>query len=828
MKKFLFVVSFALLLADFSLYGQKPKKLNSAEIQLKLQKLNVLGNVLYVAAHPDDENTRLITYMANEKMVNTAYFSCTRGDGGQNLIGPEIREELGVIRTQELLQARNIDNGRQFFSRAVDFGYSKHPDETFEIWDKEKVLGDLVWVIRKFRPDIIITRFNTIPGTTHGHHTASAILASQAFDLAGDPTKYPEQLIYVKPWQPKTLYWNAFFWRRSDYQKDTSDLIGYDIGKYNTLLGLSYSEVAALSRSSHRSQGFGATGTRGIQLDYLQYEKGIKASNDALEIVDLTWTRVKGGEKILSQVNTILNAYDPLIPESILHQLISLRKSVLEIEDDFWRQQKTKEIDEIIYAITGLFLEVSAEDYTACPGQELNLSIEAINRSSANIQLKKVMFNLVGVGSNFFTELKNNQVQELKSKIVLPENIPYSQPYWLVNDHGLGMFNVNDQNIIGQGENDPAVSTDFILDVNGQELIFTKPVIYKRNDPVRGEVYRPFVIAPPVFVNIEGSVVVFANHAYQEIKVSVRSGKDQLKGSLALNLPKTWKVEPSSQPFELKEKGEIQTFVFKVSPPEKQETAIASAIIELNGEKYNYSFTEISYDHFPAQLLFNKAQIKFVKVDLEKGNEKIGYVMGAGDNIPENLQQIGYDVDIINNLDFSEQVLDQYDVIILGIRALNTVDRLRFDMDKLVDFVYRGGNLIIQYNTSHRLVTEEFAPYTLSLSRDRVAVEGAEVKILEENHPVLNQPNRINQNDFDDWVQERGLYFPGTWSEEYKAILSSHDPGEEPLDGGLLIAKYGKGNYIYSSYSWFRELPAGVPGAYRLFVNMLSLDGDIP
>ena len=828
MKKFLFVFSFALLLADFSLYGQKPKKLNSAEIQLKLQKLNVLGNVLYVAAHPDDENTRLITYMANEKMVNTAYFSCTRGDGGQNLIGPEIREELGVIRTQELLQARNIDNGRQFFSRAVDFGYSKHPDETFEIWDKEKVLGDLVWVIRKFRPDIIITRFNTIPGTTHGHHTASAILASEAFDLAGDPTKYPEQLIYVKPWQPKTLYWNAFFWRRSDYQKDTSDLIGYDIGKYNTLLGLSYSEVAALSRSSHRSQGFGATGTRGIQLDYLQYEKGIKASNDALEIVDLTWTRVKGGEKILSQVNTILNAYDPLIPESILHQLISLRKSVLEIEDDFWRQQKTKEIDEIIYAITGLFLEVSAEDYTACPGQELNLSIEAINRSSANIQLKKVMFNQVGVGSNFFAELKNNQVQELKSKIVLPENIPYSQPYWLVNDHGLGMFNVNDQNIIGQGENDPAVSADFILDVNGQELIFTKPVIYKRNDPVRGEVYRPFVIAPPVFVNIEGSVVVFANHAYQEIKVSVRSGKDQLNGILALNLPKTWKVEPSSQPFELKEKGEIQTFVFKVSPPEKQETAIASAIIELNGEKYNYSFTEISYDHFPAQLLFNKAQIKFVKVDLEKGNEKIGYVMGAGDNIPENLQQIGYDVDIINNLDFSEQVLDQYDVIILGIRALNTVDRLRFDMDKLVDFVYRGGNLIIQYNTSHRLVTEEFAPYTLSLSRDRVAVEGAEVKILEENHPVLNQPNRINQNDFDDWVQERGLYFPGTWSEEYKAILSSHDPGEEPLDGGLLIAKYGKGNYIYSSYSWFRELPAGVPGAYRLFVNMLSLDGDIP
>ena len=398
MKKIILILLIAQLAFYFSSFSQKPKKYNTAEIQLKLEKLKVLGNVLYVAAHPDDENTRLITYLANEKKVNTAYFSFTRGDGGQNLIGPEIREELGLIRTQELLEARKIDNGEQFFSRAVDFGYSKHPDETFNIWDKEKVLGDLVWVIRKFRPDIIITRFNTIPGTTHGHHTASAILAEEAFDIAGDETKYTEQLMYVQPWQPKSLYWNTYWWRRSEHQKDTSALISYDIGKFNSLLGLSYSEIAALSRSSHRSQGFGATGSRGVQMEYLQFVKGQEAERDALEIIDLSWDKIEGGKEIIKDIGLIMSDFEPVNPVGILGDIFKLRQKVGGIKDDFWKQEKLGEIDEIIYAITGLYLEVSAEDYTASRGDEVNLDIEAINRSAANIILKKVTFRPIGVG----------------------------------------------------------------------------------------------------------------------------------------------------------------------------------------------------------------------------------------------------------------------------------------------------------------------------------------------------------------------------------------------------------------------------------------------
>lgn len=801
---------------------QRPKRYNSSEIQLKLQKLKVLGNVLYVAAHPDDENTAIITYFANERKVNTGYFSFTRGDGGQNLIGPEIREKLGLIRTNELLEARKIDNGIQFFSRAVDFGYSKHPDETFNIWDREKVLGDLVWVIRKFRPDIIITRFNIVPGTTHGHHTASAILAGEAMDLAGDPTKYPEQLTYVDPWQPRSLYWNAYFWRRSDYLKDSSSLIGVDVGKYNDLLGMSYSEIAALSRSSHKSQGFGATGSRGERIEYLQLEKGYKSESDVFDGFDMSWGRVEDGQEIEKLIDAILQKFNPIAPAGILDDLLNLKKEVSGLSDKFWKTNKLKEINELIYAVAGLFLEAKADDYTACPGENINIKIEAINRSEANITLESVRFKQPGVGSNYGVQLKNNHDANLEASMTLPTSMDYTQPYWLKEPNTLGMFQVNDQQLIGKPVVDVAVDVDFMLTINGEPITFTRPIIYKENDPVKGEVYRPFVITPPVFANISGDVNLFNNHAPQKITVYVRAGKKDIAGELKLSLPETWKVSPAIHEFSIAQKNSQQAFEFEVTPPENQEIAYAQPIVSLDGKEYSYNYTEINYDHIPAQILFEEVKSKFVKLDLIRGNERIGYVTGAGDNIPENLRQIGYDVEVINEKEFTIEILNQYETIILGIRALNTVDRLRFDMPKLFEYVEKGGNLVIQYNTSHSLVTEDIAPYPLKLSRDRVTVEEAEVEILAPDHELLNFPNKISAADFDGWVQERGLYFPNSWDDNFVPLLSSHDPGEDPLNGGLLVANYGKGRYVYSGYSWFRELPAGVPGAYRIFVNMIS------
>jgi len=815
------VLALTIMQAQF-VSGQRPERYNSSDIQLMLEKLQVLGNVLYVAAHPDDENTAVITYFANERKLNTAYFSFTRGDGGQNLIGPEIREKLGLIRTHELLKARKIDNGQQFFSRAVDFGYSKHPDETFNIWDRENVLGDLVWIIRKFRPDIIITRFNPVPGTTHGHHTASAMFAAEAMDLAGNPKEYEEQLTYVQPWQPKSLYWNAYTWRMSNYLQDTSTLLRVDVGKYNELMGMSYSEIAALSRSSHKSQGFGVTGSRGKRVELFQWEKGYKPEHDILEGIDVTWSRVAGGDDIGAKVNDLIAAFDPKQPSLLLKDLLNLRSLIKDLDDDFWKSKKIREVDEIIYAVTGLYLELKAEDFTACPGESLKLDIEAINRSDASIKLLGVEYKELGVGHNYDTELKNNSVFRQEVRVLLPENLQYTQPYWLSNPHTLGMFNVSDQQQIGKPVNGATIEAVFSLEIEGEHIEYRKPIVYKTTDPVQGEVYKPFYIIPPVFANIGGDVNIFNNHKAQTINVYVRAGKDSVTGSLSLNLPNSWEVIPSSYEVSIDKKNSQETFQFQVTPPEQQEVVFAQVTVSIDNREYSYNYTEIDYEHIPLQILFEKSESKFVKLDLEKGNEKIGYVMGAGDNIPENLRQIGYEVEIINDLEFSADNLDQYQTIILGIRALNTVDRLAFELQELFDWVERGGNMVVQYNTSHRLVTKDIAPFPLQLSRDRITVEEAEVELLLPNHEVLNYPNKISEKDFEGWVQERGLYFPNEWSEDFTPLLSSHDPGEPALEGGLLVAKHGKGRYIYTGYSWFRELPAGVPGAYRIFVNLIS------
>ena len=467
------------------------------------------------------------------------------------------------------------------------------------------------------------------------------------------------------------------------------------------------------------------TGSRGKRLEYLQFEKGYQPENDVFEGIDISWARVEGGSAIGTRIDDIIGSYNPINPSAIVSDLLNLRQSVLELEDDFWKEKKVKEIDDIIYAATGLFLEVKSSDYTACPGETLDLNIEAINRSDIEIVLKSVSFRKLGIGNNYGLALKNNTGHQLNTKIMLPTDMDYSQPYWLAQKHSLGMFNVSDQELIGKAVNGAAVEANFLIEINGQEISYTRPIIYKTTDPVVGEVYKPFYVIPPVFANISGDVNLFNNHKAQEITVYVRAGKNDVNGELKLQLPESWKVSPSSHTVNIQQKNSQQAITFKVTPPEKQEVAFATPVVEIDNQKYSYSYTEIDYEHIPFQILFEKSESKFVKLELERGNENIGYIMGAGDNIPENLRQIGYEVDVINELEFTPENLDQYETIILGIRSLNTVDRLQFDMPKLFDYVERGGNLVVQYNTSHRLVTQEIAPYPLQLSRDRITVEEA-------------------------------------------------------------------------------------------------------
>lgn len=790
-----------------------------------IEKLDVLGTVLYVAAHPDDENTSLITYFANEEHMRTAYLSATRGDGGQNLIGPEIREGLGLIRTQELLAARRTDGGQQFFSRANDFGYSKNPDETFNIWNKEEVLADFVWVFRKFRPDIIITRFPTDGGGGHGHHTASAILAKEAFKLSGDANAYPEQLEFMDTWQPAKIFWNSWLFRRPTPDMDTTGLARLNIGKYNPLLGKSYTEISALSRSMHKSQGFGSTGRRGDATEYLKQWEGNQTTNP-FDDIETSWERVKGSEEVKFMAEKIKEDFDPLNPEELLPTLILARRAVQKVESEFWREIKLGEIDELIRAVSGLYVELVAEENSYVAGDSIEISLEAINRGTSNFKLESVKLDKWFDAFELSTPLASNKRFNTSMRLKLPQSVEYSTPYWLTEQASLGMYTVTDQEQRGKPENDPSIQGQVTISVEGERISFPTPVVFKRNDRVDGEVYEPIAISPPVMASLSGSVLVFGDNSSKTVEVRVIAGKQNVKGTLSLEVPSGWSISPASQPFELEQKGQEQLYAFDVTPPKKASDGKIKVALKYEGKSYNKGYTEINYDHIPKQTIYPNAETRVVRLDLERKGQLIGYIEGAGDVVPDNLREIGYTVDILVKDNVTAENLAKYDAVILGVRALNTIQWLSYKNQELFKYVEQGGTLINQYNTSRGLVTNKIAPFDLTLSRDRVTVEEAPVRILAKGHPALNGPNKITSEDFENWVQERGLYFPNEWAPEFTAILSSNDPGETPKDGGLLVAEYGKGYYVYSGYSWFRNLPAGVPGAYRLFVNLISLGND--
>lgn len=820
------ILSFLLiLLSIIPLSGQRYQPDYSAGAVLQqLEKLNTLGSVMYIAAHPDDENTRLIAYMANGAHYRTAYLSATRGDGGQNLIGPEIRESLGIIRTQELMAARSIDGGEQFFSRANDFGYSKHADETFTVWGRDQVLADFVWAIRKFRPDVLITRFSLEPGVTHGHHTASAVLAKEAFEISGDPETYPEQLEYVEPWQPARLFWNTstWFFRRSGKTFEPDNYLKLDVGQYNTNLGQSYTEISALSRSMHKSQGFGDAGERGAEFEYFE-QWGGDESTGLFEGIDTSWGRVEGTEQVAYFLTEARQNFDPSNPTGILPELLNARKELLKVSDQYWKEVKLKELEELVLMLTGTYLELTSDAPYYVPGDSIALNLEVINRSGYELSLSSVNFSNYNDQFIYQLKLKENQRNEFTYNFQLPEELPFTHPYWLEEQGTGGMYRVDNQQLIGLPQNPPALSARVTLIADEQYLDVELPVIYKTTDPVRGEVKRPVEIVPSIMVDLDSKAMVFAGDQPKNIDVRVIAGTKNISGELSLEVPDGWFVAPESYPVALDVANEEQTFQFKLTPPKKPAVAHIRAVVHSGSNTYARGRKIIQYDHIPTQTIFPKSEVKVVKIAEANISGTIGYIMGAGDEVPFSLNQIGFSVDILQKEDITRDQLARYEAVIVGIRAFNTLPWLAYKNQELFDYVKSGGNVIVQYNTSHRLVTEEVSPYELKLSRDRVTVEGAKVSFLTPGHPVLNKPYQLSAADFDGWVQERGLYFPNEWSKEFTPVFGMNDPGEEETKGSLLVARYGKGYYCYTGLSFFRELPAGVPGAYKLLVNMIAL-----
>ncbi len=793
--------------------GQTPRSHSSADILQQLKKLEVFGAVLYIAAHPDDENTRLLAYLANERRFRTGYLSLTRGDGGQNLIGDEQGIDLGLIRTQELLAARRIDGAEQFFTRAYDFGYSKSPEETLQKWGHDKILSDVVWVIRKFKPDVIINRFPTTGEGGHGHHTASAMLAAEAFDAAADASKFPEQLKNgVTVWQAKRLLWNTFNFGGTNSQRE--DQLKIEVGMYNPILGKSYGEMAAESRSQHKSQGFGVPAQRGESFEYFSTIKGEMPVNDLMDGVDNSSKR--GGQPGFStSVKTLLNNYKSEKPSLIVPALVSLRKQVGKWPAGYWKDKKLKEVDKLVEASSGIFLEVTAPSPYAVTGDSLKLTFTINNR--LGIPVKNVTIHF---GDTYIVpksaEKNTNSINVFS--ILIPEDAPLSQPYWLKEGMPNGSFTVTDQKLIGKPWNEEA-GPKFHFEIEGEKFTFERPVKFKYTDPVKGEIYQPVSIVPKITLQIDPEINVITQHA-EENKFTDKNYRLFADGA-RLNI----KEETYARLKDLKA-GALYSQRELIDRTAKTNAANSADVITVKdaaGKPYN-EIREIAYDHIPATLYFKPSTQKLLKADIEVAGKNIGYIPGAGDKVPQALVQMGYRVTMLSEKDITATNLKQFDALIAGVRAYNTNLWLSIASPILNDYVKEGGVFLVQYNTNNNAgpLRQKMGPYPFTLGRNRITDETAVVNFLIPNDPVLNYPNKITQKDFEGWIQERSIYHAENIDSNYRKIFSMKDPGEKESDGSLIVADYGKGRFIYTGIVFFRELPAGVPGAYRLLANLLA------
>lgn len=818
MKRF---VSFlTLILSLQQIFAQTAPQSSTTNIEQDFKKLNVLGSVLYVAAHPDDENTRLLAYLAQERHYRTGYLSLTRGDGGQNLIGTEQAELLGAIRTQELLAARRTDGAEQFFSRANDFGFSKGPDETLKIWDREKVLSDVVWVIRNFRPDVMICRFPTTGEGGHGHHTSSAILAQEAFTAAADPKRFPEQLKYVQPWQVKRLLWNTFNFG-SVNTTDPSQL-KLDVGGYNPYLGKSYGEIAAESRSNHKTQGFGSARQRGQAFEYFKTILGDAPQTDLMDGVNTSWKRIAGGNEIEANLAVIGKTFDAANPQHSVEPLVKLLGMVEKVSDVYWRNQKSTQLKNLIAECAGLWFESYCNAPAYAKGDNIDVSTQMIVRSDAPVTLTSVSYKGDADKPDSHENLAPNVLKTVNQDIKATE---LTQPYWLKYPHGMAMYNTSYLDSIGNEaqktlpQNIPP-AMQVVFTIAGKPITYNVPIQYKYVDPARGEIYQPVIIAPVVTANIVNKDYIFNTAQPQSVQVKLKAFT-KASGSISLKPVNGWKISPQSIPFSDKNKGDEWTAVFTVSPADGPITSVLEAVVDVNGEKSSLGFQQIHYEHIPTITLFPPAQAKLVNIDLKTAGKKIGYIAGAGDLVPEALQQVGYEVHQLTENEIVNDDLSKYDAIITGIRAYNVDQRLVFQQPRLMEYVKNGGNLVVQYNNNVGVLVNP-GPYPFTVVNQRVTDENAVVTFAEPSSPLLNYPNKITSKDFDGWIQERGLYFVTNIDANYHAPLLMNDPNESPNKGSLITADYGKGRFVYTSLAFFRQLPAGVPGAYRLFINLLS------
>lgn len=806
--------------------AQSPDTYTSSEIFQQIKKLNVLASVLYVAAHPDDENNALLPYLAKGKLYRTAYLSMTRGDGGQNLLGDEQGIELGMIRTEELLAARKIDGAEQYFTRAYEFGFSKSAAEALRIWDEQKILSDVVWVIRKYQPDVIVKRFPPDKRAGHGHHAASSILAQEAFTAAADPTKFPEQFKYgVKPWQAKRILWNTYNFGGNNTTSE--DQLKIDIGGYNPLIGESYGELGGEARTMHKSQGEGRPRRRGESYEYFVTTGGEAPKNDLMDGIVTSWKRVPGGAPIETMIDSVISQYNIDQPDLSVPALVKIYQAIKNLPEGNWRNKKLEEVQKIIIECSALFVEATSTQPQAVQGGNLPINFVVNKREGVDAVIKNI--GVENFDTSINVTLGNNQNITLDKTIQVANDKPISQPYWLVYPLKGGAFDVRDQTLIGKAWNDPSFQASFTINVDGEDFTIKRPVQYRYIDPVKGDTYQPIPLLPKIELKYDKDNYISLNGQQTTSNLLVKSntGDNLEKYAIEEKTTGEWKKnEKPKQPNTLKNYQE--TIVTGFTPLSKLQNEKNELYGEAkNGTELYDSYTKvIAYNHIPTITYFPKAEANLVKLDIKIIGKKIGYIVGAGDKVPDALEAMGYDVTFLSEKDITDENLKQYDAIITGIRAYNLYEYLSNKNDVLMRYVKNGGNMIVQYMKSNQVGDKSITvgPYIFRISSgSRITEEDAKVTFLLPENSVLNYPNKITEKDFEGWVQERSTYQAIVFDAHYELPLGMNDTGEEQSNGSLAIAKYGKGNFVYASLVFFRQLPAGVPGAYRLMANLIAL-----
>lgn len=790
----------ALMLAiGASLHAQQLQPDMSSVLYGKLHRLQSLTSVLYVAAHPDDENTRLLSWLARGKHVRTAYLSLTRGDGGQNIIGSELGSALGLIRTHELLAARKLDGAEQYFTRALDFGFSKTARETFTHWDSAQLVRDIIHVMKRFRPDVMICRFPASRMAGHGQHEASAILAKAAVDQCNANER------------PYRLLFNAY--RFGDRSTIKEGQFALQVGQYDPLIGMGYGELAGRSRSLHKSQGAGTPSTPGTQPEYFETWYGQPPTTSLFDGIDTTWNRINRPD-IGTAIQEVIDAFWTKPPADHVPALNRIRSMIATVNDPFWRELKLKEIESVMASAMGLTIDASVPNAMVLPGDSVSVSLRLVVRAP-NVRLTKV--HLPGMSNTEVVALGIDQLVTRTYPIQIPETTATTNPYWLQNDPKGGLFALESEDLLGEPVTPPQLQCVVHLDVDGQPLTVPVALSYKRLDPLKGDVIEELRVVPDVSIEPTTTLVVLKN-GHGTIDIRLRAFRQLRNAALSL---RSSRGEP------------LTTVTFSIAantdtllsvPLRTRQSDNVDLVVTHGTQTFRHAVQVMQYDHLSTLQYLEPARINLVAQPIAVTAKRIAFVEGAGEQTPDVLRTLGVIVDRISTdaLLQTDSLLSTYDAVLVGIRALNTRKDMAYVMPALMTYVQKGGTLVMQYNTTGDLTTTQLGPYPMKITRNRVTEEDATITITNPTHPLMTIPNRIDDDDFEGWIQERGLYFTGDHDNRYQRLLRMNDAGEEPQDGAIVYAAYGKGQYIYCALSLFRNVPAGVPGALKLLANMIS------